>query len=550
MTQFNRHVAALFAVWLALVVISLLCRSYIPIDETRYVTVAWNMWQRGDFLVPWLNGVAYSHKPPMLFWLMNAGWAVFGVNDWWPRLVPSLFALGSGWLTIVMARRLWPQDANVVGLAPMILVSSALWAVFTTATMFDMLVAFFTLVGMLGILIASQGDSVKGWGLVGVAIGGGLLAKGPTILLQILPLAMLAPWWKTDPLPWKRWYGGMLLAILLGAAIALIWAIPAGVRGGETYRNAIFWGQTADRMVNSFAHRRPLWWYLPLLPIILFPWMLWLPVWRGFVKLAGQLSDDAVRFSLAWMVPVFIAFSFISGKQMHYLLPIFPAFALLAARGLSLASGGVVQRADFLLLAVTGLFLGVGLVFLPGFSVTHGWAPWIRDIPAWGGWLIAAIAILLFIVPPGDLKRGAWKTALFGAFVIVMFYVVLVRSADTAYDMRPISAELKKLEDKGVSVVFVGRYAGTFDFIGRLKRPLQLCRRATLDDWFERNPEGRAIVFFDRRHPLDGLKPDFVQYYQGDQVAIIKREDWMKWQSSHKLQNMQSDDPAPENGQE
>jgi len=55
-------------------------RTYFPIDETRYVGVAWEMWLRGDFLVPHLNGEPYSHKPPLLFWLFQAGWWLFGVT--------------------------------------------------------------------------------------------------------------------------------------------------------------------------------------------------------------------------------------------------------------------------------------------------------------------------------------------------------------------------------------------------------------------------------------------------------------------------------------
>ncbi|MBU3735713.1 MAG: phospholipid carrier-dependent glycosyltransferase [Methylobacterium sp.] len=163
---------ALFAVWLGLVVVSLASRSYLPIDETRYVTVAWNMWIRGDFLVPWLNGQAYSDKPPLLFWLMNLGWAVLGVNDWWPRLVPSFFALGSVWLTWSLARKLWPDDLRLAWIASLILMSSALWATFTTATMFDMLVTFFALTGVMGVVTAWQGRHLQGWMLVGLDAGG------------------------------------------------------------------------------------------------------------------------------------------------------------------------------------------------------------------------------------------------------------------------------------------------------------------------------------------------------------------------------------------
>ena len=71
-------------------VLSAAFRPVLPVDETRYLTVAWEMWLRGDFLVPYINGEPYSHKPPLLFWLIHLGWAVFGVNDWWPRLVAPL----------------------------------------------------------------------------------------------------------------------------------------------------------------------------------------------------------------------------------------------------------------------------------------------------------------------------------------------------------------------------------------------------------------------------------------------------------------------------
>ena len=56
-----------------------LARPLLPIDETRYAAVAWEMWDRGSWLVPLRNGEAYHHKPPLLFWIMHAGWALFGV---------------------------------------------------------------------------------------------------------------------------------------------------------------------------------------------------------------------------------------------------------------------------------------------------------------------------------------------------------------------------------------------------------------------------------------------------------------------------------------
>ncbi len=521
----SKESVLLFAFWLVLVVVALFGRSYIPIDETRYVTVAWNMWLRDDYLVPWLNGTAYSHKPPLLFWLMNAGWAVFGVNDWWPRLVPSLFALGSVFLTTRLARMLWPQDEQVALMAPVILLGSALWMVFTTATMFDTMTAFFSLLGVLGVLNAWQGKAFKGWALFGLALGGGLLAKGPAIFLSTLPAAVLAPWWgrgKTQP--WKRWYLGLLGAIGFGAAIALAWAIPAAIRGGDAYRDAIFWGQTANRMVNSFAHKRPLWWYLPMLPIMLFPWLLWPPVWRGFNRLRLGLPDMGVRLCLAWLLPTFIAFSLISGKQMHYLLPIFPAFALLAARGLVQTD---IRRPDQLPLSLVVVAVGAGLLYLPYYAKAHMIAPWIARIPAWASIAVMLAGVSLLFLHLKGIAAASWKMTLFSAVAVTLVvYVAIIHSAGLAYDMRELSVRLKALQDAGIPLAHVARYPGQYQFLGRLKAEPEVMRAPAVADWFKAHPDGKAVVYFKKRRSLAGLKADYWQPYLGENVVILGKDAW------------------------
>ena len=57
--------------WIVMVATAIGFRPLLPVDETRYLAVAWEMWRDGNFLVPHLNGETYSHKPPLLFWLMH-----------------------------------------------------------------------------------------------------------------------------------------------------------------------------------------------------------------------------------------------------------------------------------------------------------------------------------------------------------------------------------------------------------------------------------------------------------------------------------------------
>ena len=194
----------------------------------------------------------------------------------------------------------------------------------------------------------------------GFIIGLGLLAKGPVNFVYIVPPIILGPLWIAGPdTNWWRWYGGLLLALVFGVLLALIWAIPASLAGGEEYGRAILFSQTTGRMAQSFSHQRPFYWYLLLLPLILFPWSLWLPFWRGW-KIP---VDQSLRFCLCALIPAFVILSMVSGKQIHYILPLLPIAAILLSR---IAASSPVQKPhDVLLYCLFFTFLAALLFVLP-----------------------------------------------------------------------------------------------------------------------------------------------------------------------------------------
>lgn len=538
--QIKKIHIVIVALWAFLVILGLSSRSFFPIDETRYATVAWNMWLNGDYLVPTLNGVAYSHKPPLLFWLMNLGWAVFGVNDWWPRLIPSLFALASVFITRKIATLLWPDETAIKDNASLILIGSGLWVVYSTALMFDMMIAFFTVLGIWGLLLAQKQHTLKGWLVFTLAIGGGLLAKGPTVLLQLLPVALLAPFWHQNTnqtLTAKNWFLPILVAVLGGAVIALAWAIPAGLHGGSVYQHDIFWGQTADRMVNSFAHKRPVWWYLTILPLLLFPWLLLGSFWRGLFKSKPIWNEFGLRFCLAWLIPVFVAFSFISGKQVHYVLPIFPAFALIIARCISLQNGTV--KLDYLPIAITYLAIGSVLLFLPHYAKSHSisvenWA----NLPLWLGFFAIALGIFLYFYPKKSISNALSALSICSVLLIAISMFVLIHTAGDAYDVRPISYKVKALETENIPVAYLGKYAGTYDFVGRLKQPPDNVDAGSVLPWFEAHPNGQVIAFFERKNKPS--QAEFSQAYKGKVIAVLNREQWLR---HHEMSQINPDSP-------
>lgn len=512
----DRSLILLLLGWAVLAIAALFLRPLWPVDETRYVAVAWEMWQRGDFLVPHLNGEAYSHKPPLLFWLMHAGWAVFGVNEWWPRLLAPLLALAGAWLMLLLARRLWPESAEVGGNAIWIYSGTLLFGAMFTLVGFDGLLVCSTLIGMLGIVRAARGELLRGMLWLGVGIGLGVLSKGPVILLHLLPAAVLAPWWSREVCDAKgRWYLALLGAIAFGAVIALAWAIPAAYFGGETYRNAIFWGQTAGRMASSFAHRAPFWWYLPMLPLLLFPWLLWPSLWRGFKVMQ---RDDAVRFLLAWMLPVLIGFSLISGKQERYLLPLVPAFALLAAHALQ----QVQDKARRFNLALPALGFAV-LAGAWGYAMTHverlGAALAGAQLPLWPGLVFAALALVLFVAGRAALPTrlrllsGAMWTLFLAA------YLSAIPLLAPYSDPRPVAQHLASLQARGLPLAHWGKYHAQFDFSGRLRPVTVIHTPESLDAWLRQNPQGRIMVFVEQAS-AGTHRPEYERRYRSGYLQV------------------------------
>jgi 4-amino-4-deoxy-L-arabinose transferase-like glycosyltransferase len=460
--------------WAILVVVSLVIRPLFPIDETRYVAVAWEMWVSHDFLVPHLNGETYSHKPPLLFWLMQLSWWLFGVNDWSHRFIAPLFSLATLYLSQAVAKELWPSRNQVAELSPFILLGFFFWMVFSTLTMFDIMLSFFALLGMYSLLkLVRHGLSIKRWALLGLAIGGGVLTKGPVILLHILPIALLAPWWLAlgqKPFRWQQWYGGLVLAILTGAAIALCWAIPAGIAGGAAYQKAIFLGQTSGRVVDSFAHKLPFWWYMQMFPLLLLPWLLLKPCWIGISRLT--LQDVGTRFCLAWAIPVFIAFSLISGKRIHYLLPLMPALALLLARALDQVTEYKWQRAHLWICSILG-FIGLVLALLPWLNGHFHWRDDLSSMSSMWGVVLCVGSICLSVLTANNSKESVAYVCVSAIGAALVFAGGFFDISGECYNTMPPAQKIAQLMQENRAVAYYGgKYHGQFNFAGRLTQPI------------------------------------------------------------------------------
>ena len=466
-------------------------RPLLPIDETRYLDVAWELWLTGDLFHLTRNFDLYAHKPPLLFWLINLVWQVTGVHEFAARLVAPGFAVASVYAAARLARRLWPDDAGIGTRAALVLAGFSVFTLYGSATMFDTMLSLATILGAGILWRIGQGARGAGiWAGFGLVLGFGVYAKGPVIFVHLMPLLLSMRFWAADPPRRAQALRGMALSIAVGLAMVGLWLVPALISGTAAYRQELLWTQSAARVAGGLAHDRPVWFLAVLLPVLLFPWGWSWRLWPAISR--NVMQDRACRMAAIWAASGLVLFSLISGKQAHYLMPEFAAAALLVARALGVAGQGARGGSAAPLVLLTTGVAGLGT----GLGIAAGMIPATGDLavmtPAWAVALFGALCLVLAVL--GWLLPALAAHTVQGLGLAGALYVLIATSAlYGAYDPAPVIARLKAAETGGLAVSSM-TYNAEFNFAARLKRPVATpADPAALRLWADENPGG--LVF-------------------------------------------------------
>jgi 4-amino-4-deoxy-L-arabinose transferase-like glycosyltransferase len=510
--------------WLIVALASMATRSAWPTDETRWLAIAWEMWARGDLLVPRLNGVSVS-VPPLFLWLMQGGWFAFGVVEWWARLVPALFMLASLFLAARMARFLWPGRSGPARYLPLALLGGFYWVFAATLLSADLLTVFFTLFALTALLWMWRARDLRVWLLLGLAFGLGLLASGSLIFLYVLPVAMLAPLWArgTPTMPWKYWYVDIVKAALVGLAIYAAWAVPVSASAGlATVLGPLLTPLDANTL-NLFAGARPWWWYLFLLPWLAFPWALWPLPWLRLWHIRREPISNGLAFCMCWAVSVIALFSFFEVKQPQFLLPVVPAF-FLAATWLLLDEQHATH--DHRRLASTMIFplllLGGLLAILPGLPRVEFLPEFLWQLSPFVGVGIIGVGVAVGWLPLPAIEARIANMAVTVVVITALALLVGGWQFNPHYDLNEAARLLATAQQQGSAVAHVGAYNGEFHFAGRLTKPLTVVPPEQLGRWAVEHPDGLIVTYTNVWQPalVPGAIPLYEQSYRDTQLRI------------------------------
>jgi 4-amino-4-deoxy-L-arabinose transferase-like glycosyltransferase len=299
-------------------------------DEAKITEEAREILVTGDWTTLHLNFKPWFHKPPLYMWLTAATFAVLGVSEFTARIWSALFSLGSILTVFFIARILY--DEATAGLSAIVLGSSLFFIALSRAAFVDTGLTFFISLSILFFLVAYREEKKRYFLLFSaLAMALATMTKGP--LGIILPSATIFFYLILERNLKFLLHNikEILLSIIIYCAAALPWWIAETMLYGKTFLHDLFGDFMVGIYTSTFQkHAGPVYFYVLVILIGMLPWTF--HVFRGTYEAFKKDERDRSLLLIAWAAVVFIIFSTAKTKVPGYILPIFPALAILAAR--------------------------------------------------------------------------------------------------------------------------------------------------------------------------------------------------------------------------
>ena len=479
-------------------------RDLFQTDEGRYAEIPREMLVSGDWVTPRLDSLKYFEKPPLQYWATAVAYSILGESNGSSRLWTALLGFLGILMTAFAARRLY--DVRTAWCSALVLVGSVYYAVMGHFNTLDMGVTFFMSGSLFGFLLAMQATDIKArrlfmymaWACAALAT----LSKG--LEAVVLPGAVFVLYVLITR-DWSRFkqlhvIGGLLIYIVIAAP----WFLLVSARNPD-FAQFFFVHEHFQRFLTTVHHRvQPGWFFIPILVFGLF---LFLPqflralvrfvnhelVMRYLRRQASATAEEKVgiallegRFNTAlflwlWCGFIFLFFSLSDSKLASYILPIFPALALLVGRELA-----QLRRYDAMLSAFLCAVLAVVVIWqIPALQKHTDKLP-LELYQAFLPWFTIGIALVMLTTFVGFVCIYFGRVASgLGVVVAGLFLGVQVMGAaaqelSPAYSQRSLADQmapsitpdthLYSVQDYPQSLPFyLGRTLTVADYMGELE---------------------------------------------------------------------------------
>ena len=514
-------------------------------DEGRNSEKAREILVLQDWVTPHDNFHPVLDKPIFFYWLIALSFKLFGISEWAARLPSALAALGCVALVYFLAHNYWGRWQALW--SALILLTSAEFFILARVVIFDMPLTFFLTLALMAFYDAGHSENIqrRRWMclLLYSALGAATLIKG---LIGIVVPGMVIFFYLLLSQQWsmlRRIY--LIPGILLFLAIVLPWYLEAGART-DGYLRYYLWDEHFGRFTGGEFDRSQPWFYFIIVALVgFFPWTLLLPFLAP--RCQRKALDDKNLFLILWIALPFLFFSVSKSKLPHYILPIFPALAVLIAASLVSLYGESAKKAQRMI-ALTWVAHGlVALYFIVGFirpmilprTIANGISAMTPQI-----WLYGAVIMLMLILlsywqaarqPPRQAQLFVVQAA--AMIVFLAFVSQLMIATAPLRSAKALAEKTAALVLAETQVVFYDTYLSGMAFYLRAEKPLWVVtyskkKRTFLGNFYALGkrkepigPRGKALLDFDEfRQQWKNAKQPLVIFVKEKNRARLEAE--------------------------
>jgi 4-amino-4-deoxy-L-arabinose transferase-like glycosyltransferase len=333
-------------------------------DEVFYSLTAKEMAAKNEWMTPLIFGQPQFEKPPLTYWLLETAFKTWGESPFTARFFPAVFAT-FGVMAVYFLGLMGFKDERKAFLSAVVLATSAFFAGMGKTVFTDMIFSVFILYAFTFFVLGFTDRRWQRVGFIGFYVFCALatLTKSPIgfLIPQLAVILFLLYQRQINFL--KSWW--VPAGFLLYLTIALPWYAYIYHRYGHAFIQEFFYNDHWRRLLVAEHKGNDHWFFYPVTMVAgLFPWSLFLlAAWVDLFKRLKSSVTAMDYLGLSWILAVLLVFQMAHSKLASYILPLFPALALMTGNFLGNALSQIQQRkkmqnllcASFVILAILGI---------------------------------------------------------------------------------------------------------------------------------------------------------------------------------------------------
>ncbi len=487
-------------------------------DEPRYARIAQEMYERGDWVTPTLEGRPWLEKPPLYYWLTIPLYATPAARETIARIGPAVCALITALAIFWLGTRLGNRPAGMFGAT--ILLTSLGFIGFGRSASTDM--PFTCCLSLALAILAAAVERDIGLKVLAayVFLGLAVLGKGPVAIILAVSIGGL--FWLLSERSGilRRWH--IFPGLIITAAVSVPWFWLAFKQNGYAFIATFFINHNLARFVtNIHHHSQPFFYYIPVLLMLFFPWSGWLIMLTGKCPIAElrrwrQWNPNMVFLTCWFLLPI-VFFSLSDSKLAGYILPSFPPLALILGMRISrwIEDPGASSklRASMAVHLVFSAAMAMGAVFY--FQKEYG-----------GSWRVGLLVGFAILIPAlfafgfrAQCARAFKATALQGVIILIAVAQFAFPVLGAYHSAREIAHQAIALREAGEPVVTYRFFHHSLHYYTGYQIAEDLRDFGALHEFAQKHPRALVLTKSDALQDIVGSK-DFSATLLGKQGSF------------------------------